>query len=149
MTIFSPKIQGFHFKLWLRRPDPEESLIWSCFWHGVPNFKPQFLSPTWSKPKNFSAHLKEDYLRFSKITILLFLVSFCGELWPLKHGNILWGHPVFYVKITISWGCFWISSSSSFKCHHSQVCMMHTWVTGAVWTKVRLILANTVVKRTH
>ena len=48
------------------------------------NFKPHFLSSTWSKLKNVSAHQKEDFLRFSKLTLLLFLVSFLVELWPVK-----------------------------------------------------------------
>ena len=43
--------------------------------------------------KNFSAHQKEEDLRISKITLLLFLVLFLGELWPLKHGNIFFGTP--------------------------------------------------------
>ena len=43
---------------------------------------------------DFSAHQKEDDLRISKITLLLFLVPFLGKLWPLKHGNIFLGHPV-------------------------------------------------------
>ena len=49
------------------------------FRQGVTNFKPYFLSPTWSKLNNFSAHQKEDFLRFSKLTLLLFLVAFWGE----------------------------------------------------------------------
>ena len=147
---FSPRYRGFHFKLWLRRPDPEESLIWSCFWHGVPNLKPQFLSPTLSKPKNFSAHQKENFLRFSKLTLHLFLLSFLVELWPVKHGNTFLWHPEFHGRITKThilnftlwslnsifsgqeWAiftnreCFGISISCSFHWHHSQVCWMNT-----------------------
>ena len=59
-------------------------------------FKPNFLSPPWSKMKNFSSNQKEDELRISKIPLLLFLVPFLGELWPLKHGDNFYGHPVLY-----------------------------------------------------
>ena len=57
-------------------------------------FKPNFLSPPWSKMKNFSVHQKEEDLRISKITLLLFLVPFLGKLWPLRHGKLFLGHPV-------------------------------------------------------
>ena len=40
MTIFFQRYRGFHFRLWLRKPHPEESLIW----HEVPDIKPQFLA---------------------------------------------------------------------------------------------------------
>ena len=63
------------------------------FRYGVTLFKPNSLSPPWSKMNNFSAHQKEEDLRISIITLLLFLVLFLGELWPLKHGNIFFGTP--------------------------------------------------------
>ena len=45
---------------------------------------------------NFSAHQKEIFLRIKSIT------TFLGEIWPLKHGNILLGHPVCTVLKTIT-----------------------------------------------
>ena len=47
------------------------------------------LNPIFSAPhgQNFSAHQKEEDQRISKITLLLFLVPFLKELWPLKQGN--------------------------------------------------------------
>ena len=59
-------------------------VTWSCFGYGVTLFKLNFLSPPSSKRKNFSAHQKAEDLRISKLTLLLFLVPFLGELWPLK-----------------------------------------------------------------
>ena len=58
------------------------------FRYGVTLFKPNFISPPWSKMRNFSAHQKAEELTISKLTLLLFLVPFLGELWPLK----TWGH---------------------------------------------------------
>ncbi len=49
-----------------------------AFRHRVTNFKPHFLSPWLSELKNFSAHQQEDFLRISKLTLLLFLVQY-GE----------------------------------------------------------------------
>ena len=49
------------------------------------------------KMKNLSAHQKEEDLRISKITLLLFLCSaiFGGvRAGPFKHKNIFLGHPV-------------------------------------------------------
>ena len=44
-----------------------------------------------SKWKNFSAHQKENFLSFSKLTLLLFLVPFLWELWPVKTwGRFFW-----------------------------------------------------------
>ena len=48
--------------------------------HRVTNFKPHFLRPLRSKLKNFSAHQKENFLRFLKLILLLFLVPFLREL---------------------------------------------------------------------
>ena len=54
----------------------------------VTNFKPHFLSPQKLKLKNFSAHQQEDFLRISKLTLLLFLVPILKELWQFE----TWGH---------------------------------------------------------
>ena len=59
--------------------DKRKDHLVEIFDRGVKNFKPYFLSPTWSKLNNFSAHQKEDILRFSKLTLLLLLVSFLEE----------------------------------------------------------------------
>ena len=63
-----------------KKTRPEERLIQSCFSYGVTHFKPNFLRPPWSKMKNFSAHQKEEGLRISKNTLLLFPRPFLGEL---------------------------------------------------------------------
>ena len=71
------------------------------FSYGVTHFKSNFLSPPWSKIKNFSAHQKAEDLRISKLTPLLFLVPFLGELWPLKTwGTFFLRHPVYFFKLT-------------------------------------------------
>ena len=49
--------------------------------------------------KNFSAHQKAEDLRISKLTLLLFLVPFLGELWPLKHWELFFGTPCSYELI--------------------------------------------------
>ena len=129
------------------------------------NFEPYFLSHDWLKLKNLSAHQKENSMRLSKLTLFLILVPYLWELWPLKHCNLfkvfhatitkthilnftLWSINSFFsgqeCPIFISRECFVISISYSFHWHHSQVWRMNTQVTGVVWTKVRLILADTV-----
>ena len=50
-----------------------------AFRHRVTNLKPHFLNPQKSKLKNFSAHQQEDFLRISKLTLLLFLVLILKE----------------------------------------------------------------------
>ena len=77
---FGPEKGGNHQrKLDLRKGEFNHLLS-----YGVTHFKSNFLSPPRSKMKNFSAHQKEEDLRISAITLLLFLVPFFGELWPLK-----------------------------------------------------------------
>ena len=117
---------------------------------GLLTFNPIFLSPTWSKLTSFCAHQKEHFLRFSKLTLHLFLLPFLVELWPLKHGNVFLGHPEFHERITKTnifnftlwslnlffsgqeWSifttreCFGIGSSCSFNWYYSQVCRMNT-----------------------
>ena len=84
---FGPEIGGKPPK----KTRPEERLFQSCFSYGVTHLKPNFLNPPWSKMKNFSAHQKAEDLRISKLTLLLFLVPFLGELWPLKTwGTFFW-----------------------------------------------------------
>ena len=68
----------------------------NVFRYGVTLFKPNFLIPPWSKMKNFSGHQKAEDLRISKLTLLLFLVPFLGELRPLKHGELFFGTPCTY-----------------------------------------------------
>ena len=89
---FGPEIGGKPPK----KTRPEERLFQSCFSYGVTHLKPNFLSPPWAKMKNFSAHQKAEDLRISKLTLLLFLVPFLGELWPLKHGELFFGTPCIY-----------------------------------------------------
>ena len=48
--------------------------------------------------KNFSAHQKDEDLRISKLALLLFLVPFLGELWPLKHGELFFGTPCIHTS---------------------------------------------------
>ena len=86
---FGPEIGGKPPK----KTRPEERLFQSCFSYGVTHLKTNFLSPPWAKMKNFSAHQKAEDLRISKLTLLLFLVPFLGELWPLKHGELFFGTP--------------------------------------------------------
>ena len=81
---FGPEIGGKPPK----KTRPEERLFQSCFSYGVTHLKPNFLSPPWAKMKYFSAHQKAEDLRISKLTLLLFLVPFLGELWPLKHREL-------------------------------------------------------------
>ena len=81
-----------------KKTSTEERLIWSSFQIWGTLFKPNFLSPPRSKMKNFSAHQTEDGLRISKIPLLLFLVQFLGELWPLKHKNIFFGTPCTFLS---------------------------------------------------
>ena len=73
-------------------------------------------------------------MRITKTYILIFTLLSLNSFF----SGLKWA-------ILTSWGCFRISSSSSFKCDHSQVCRMRAYVTGVVWTKVRLILADTVL----
>ena len=68
-------------------------LSWSCR-YGATHLKPNFLIAQRLKMKNVSAYHKEkfrNFLRISKITLLLFLVQFLRESWPLKHGSIFFG----------------------------------------------------------
>ena len=67
---------------------PEKVWFGHAFRYRVTNFKPNFLSPQKSKLKNFSAHQQEDFLRISKLTLLLFLVPILKELWQFE----TWGH---------------------------------------------------------
>ena len=58
-------------------------------------FKPIFLRFQKSKFENFSAHQKENFLNFSKLTLLLVLVPFLLELWPIQTWKrFCLGHPV-------------------------------------------------------
>ena len=50
--------------------DKRKDCLVEIFDKGVTNFKPYFLSPTWSILNNFCAHKKVDFLRFSKLTLL-------------------------------------------------------------------------------
>ena len=81
-----------HRKRW-GKIDPRKGLFGHVFRFGVTLFKPNFLSPPWSKMKNFSAHQKVEDLRISKLTLLLFLVPFLGEFWPLKTWETFFGTP--------------------------------------------------------
>ena len=47
-------------------------------------------------------------------------------------------------SILTCWGCFWSRIPSSFNWYHSRVCRMINKVTGAVWTRLRLNLADTI-----
>ena len=54
-----------------------------------------FLSHFFSKMGSFCAHLKENFLNFAKLTLLLSVLHFWCPLWPVKQGSPFFlGHPV-------------------------------------------------------
>ena len=73
-------------------------------------FKRIFLRLQELKWQSFSAHQKENYMQITKLTLLLFLVSFLWELWPFKHGPAFFGTPCMYKYSlctfkTVRWWC--------------------------------------------
>ena len=103
----------------------------------VTNFKPLFLSPLRSKLKNFSAHQKENFLRFLKLILLLFLVSFLRELWAFK----TWGR-FFWDTLYLLWVPFHILSTfadsiqiARIAANQVHVCSLTLWSVqaGRVW----------------
>ena len=86
--IFIWKTRVFQFQLCQKKTVTEKVWFGHAFRCRVTNFKPHFLSPQKLKLKNFSAHQQEDFLRISKLTLLLFLVPILKELWPFQ----TWGH---------------------------------------------------------
>ena len=78
---------------------PEKGWFGHAFRQRVTNFKPNFLSPQVSELKNVSAHQQEDFLRISKLPLLLFLVPILKELWHFKtsgdRDTFFLGHPVY------------------------------------------------------
>ena len=74
-----------------KQTGPEKGWFGHAFRHRVTNFKPHFLSPQKSKLKNFSAHKQEEFLRISKLTLLLFIVPILKELWQFEtSGHFFW-----------------------------------------------------------
>ena len=86
--IFIWKTRVFQFQLCQKKTVTEKVWFGHAFRCRVTNFKPHFLSPQKLKLKNFSAHQQEDFLRISKLTLLLFLVPILKELWHFE----TWGH---------------------------------------------------------
>ena len=83
----------------------KKAVIWAksqTFLDQVKIFKPTYLSFLLSKMENLSAHQIENFLNFFKLPILLIMVPFWRELWPIK----LWNHerPVLLWKIVFLWG---------------------------------------------
>ena len=89
--IFIWKTRVFQFHLCQEKTGTEKVWFGHAFWCRVTNFKPHLLSPQKSKLKNFSAHQQEDFLRISKLTLLLFLVPILKELWQFEtSGHFFW-----------------------------------------------------------
>ena len=76
----------------------------ACFHQGgVGIFRLIFLSHFLTKMRSFCAHQKGNFLNFSKLTLLLFMVHFWYPLWPVKHkGAFFLRHPVFCLLIFFS-----------------------------------------------
>ena len=71
---------------------------------GVGIFDLIFLSHFLSKMGSFCAHQKGNFLRFSKLTLLLSLVHSWCPLWPIKHKIAFFlGHPVYLWIYNICW----------------------------------------------
>ena len=89
--IFIWKTRVFQFHLCQEKTGTEKVWFGHAFWCRVTNFKPHLLSPQKSKLKNFSAHQQEEFLRISKLTLLLFLVPILKELWQFEtSGHFFW-----------------------------------------------------------
>ena len=91
--IFIWKTRVFQFHLCQEKTGTEKVWFGHAFWCRVTNFKPHLLSPQKSKLKNFSAHQQEDFLRISKLTLLLFLVPILKELWQFWTSWLFFGTP--------------------------------------------------------
>ena len=66
------------------------------FPRGLGIFELNFLSQFLTKMRSFCAHQKGNFLNFSKLTLLLYLVhSWCPQ-WPIKRYRAFFlGHPVY------------------------------------------------------
>ena len=78
-----------------KQTGPEKGWFGHAFRHRVTNFKPHFLSPQKSKLKNFSAHKQEEFLRISKLTLLLFIVPILKELWQFETSRHFFGDTLY------------------------------------------------------
>ena len=122
---------------------PKKRLIWLCiylFIYGVILFKPNFLSPPLSKMKNFSAHQKEEDLRITKITLLLFLVPYLGEFGLSNMGTFFLGHPVYIKEFSSARTNLY---SEPFQHNNWQYIIVLKFITVKYWTQIgpRLNLA--------
>ena len=91
--MFTWKTRVFQFQSSQIKTGSDNIWFGYAFRHRVTNFKPHFLSPQKSKFKNFSAHQQEDFLRISKLTLLLFLLPFLKELWQFETSQHFFWHP--------------------------------------------------------
>ena len=88
----------FCWKTW----QTEKVSLVRIFQVNIKNFEHQLLSPQKSKWKDFSAHQKENFLSFLKLTLLFFLVPFLWELWPVKTwGRFFWDTLYIQARINI------------------------------------------------
>ena len=85
---YSSQVFGSPFKANTRCPQKKGNFLLNTLWSS-------FLSPQWSKLKNFSAYQDENFLRYQKLNLISFLKPFLRELWPFQ--TLTWfflGHPV-------------------------------------------------------